>query len=145
VVVGQRGIVLFGLVESLLQPGVAGLDSSHLLLDVFEFADLDIETAGQFLALVLKTLAFLLEATDAEGQGAVVIVAALVLVLSLLELVAGGLYFSGASIGLSLEVGVVPDEFLDLEIGLLQLDPEVVNLRPQINNLLLVEFGLAPA
>lgn len=53
----------------------------------------------------------------------VLIVAALVLVLSFLDLEPDALNLRRSSVTLPLDVGVLPQQFLDDQVGLLQLNP----------------------
>lgn len=89
----QFGVVLLGLVEGLFETSVSRLHPSDFLLDVFEFVETGIEYVGEMFALLLNMFAFLLEGFEGECECAVVVVAALVLVLHLLDLEANGLDF----------------------------------------------------
>ena len=137
-------VVLFGLVQSLLEPGISRLSVPNILLKVLQLSHICIKEVGQVITFVLNSLSLLLQSLDVQGQGLVLIVTSLILVLNVLDLVPEILDLSRPAITLALEVGVTSQQFLDQHVGLLQLHPQVIDLPPQLDDRLLVDVRLDP-
>jgi hypothetical protein len=130
------------LVQSLFQAGVARLHASDLFLDVLEFVQAGVKYVGKVFALVLNIFAFLLESLQSKCQPSIFIVAPLIFVLDLLDLEPNSLDFRGPGIILSFEVSVAPEQLFNQQIGLLELNSEIIDLGPQLNNALFVDVRL---
>lgn len=140
----QLRIVILGLEQSLVEPGVIGLAIPGGPLQSLELVDVLVEEIGECITIILELLPLLLERLDVVAEIPVLVVLAFVLALEIAVVIDDGLDFVGPGIGHPLESGVLPKCLLDLHRHPLDLNPQGIDFLPQLDDAVLVDIGLDP-
>lgn len=138
-------MVVFCLVQCLVQLGIYGLAVPHCSLQILQFLDVAVKKSVEAVALLFQAFAFVFESLDSDGQIFVLFVGALVLVVDGLDFHGDLLDLIESGIVHSLFESVLSDQFLDLHAGLLQVYFQKIDLLSQVQHSVLVDVALNPA
>lgn len=137
-------VVIFGLMEGLVELGIDGLVIPDQPLKILEFLGAAVEERIEAVALLLQSLALILEPLDSDGQIPVLLVGSCVLVVDSLDLHGDLLHLVESRVVHALLEGVLPDEFFDLDAGFLEIDLQSIDFLSEVEDGVLVDLTLYP-
>ena len=141
----QLLVVVFGLVQRLVQLRIDGLAVPHSSLQILQFLDVAVQKGVEAIAFLFQTFAFVFESLDSDGQVFVLFIGALVLVVDGLDFHGDLLHLIESGVIHSLFEGVLSDQFFYLHAGLLQVYLQKIDFLPQVQHSVLVNVALDSA
>lgn len=144
-------MIVLCLVKGLVQFGIDRFTISHSSLQIFKLLNVWIEKSVKCITFFLEPLSLVFESFNLSSkenycdcQIFVFLVGSLVFVIDGLDLHSDLLNFIESGIIHSLLEGVFPDEFLNMEAGLLQVDFEKVDFFSEVEDRVFVNVTFDP-
>lgn len=138
----QLLVVVLGLMEGFIELGVDGLAVPDCPFQILELLDVGVQQGAQAIALLLQPFPLVLQAFDGDAEVLVLLVGPLVFVVNGLDFEVDLLDLVEPGVVHSFLLGVLPDQLLNVEAGLLEVDLQDVDFLSEVQDGVLVDVAL---